>query len=81
MSKHLRRAFEMIAAARPASGCKPASDAEWRKLLRATEEFAYAMHRENGMPAKKARAIAHLMHSGELGMRLLQASFEEHDHV
>jgi hypothetical protein len=76
MSKHLRRALVLLEAARPASGYMPASDAEWQKLLRANEEFAYAMYREGGVPEKKARAIAHLMHSGEIGMYLLRTSYE-----
>ena len=76
MSKHLRRALALMEAARPASGYMPASDAEWQKLLRASEELAYAIYREGGVPEKEARAIAHLMHSGELGMRLLRASYE-----
>jgi hypothetical protein len=77
MSKHLRRALVLMEAARPASGYMPASDAEWQKLLRANEELAYAMFREGGVPEKEARAVAHLIHGGENGMRLLRASFAE----
>ena len=77
MSKYIRRALALMEAARPASGYMPASDAEWQKLLRANEELAYAMFREGGVPEKKARAVAHQIHSGENGMRLLRASFEE----
>jgi hypothetical protein len=77
MSKHLRRALVLMEAARPASGYMPASDAEWQKALRAAEEFAYAMYRESGVPAKKARALAQLIHSGETGMRLLRSAFKE----
>jgi hypothetical protein len=76
MSKHLRRALALMEAARPASGYMPASDAEWQKLLSASEELAYAMYREGGVPEKKARAVAHQMHSGAIGMYLLRTSYE-----
>lgn len=77
MSKYIRRAVAMMEAARPASGYRPESDAEWQKALRATEELTYAMYRESGVPAKKARALAQLIHSGETGMRLLRSAFKE----
>jgi hypothetical protein len=76
MNDYLRRAMEMMEAARPASGYRPESDEEWEKLLRATEEFSYALYREAGMPKPKARALAHLMHSGAAGMALLRAAYE-----
>lgn len=75
MSKYRRRALAMLEAARPTSGDRPESNAEWRKLLRATEELAYAMYREGGLPEKKARALAQLTCSGDFGMYLLQASY------
>ena len=74
--KYIRRALAMVEAARPASGYRPGSEAEWQKLLRATEELAYAMYRKGGVPAKRARAVARLMHSGEFGMYLLRTSYE-----
>jgi hypothetical protein len=76
MKNHLKRAVDMVEAACPASGYRPANDEEWQRALRATEEFAYALYREAGLPSKKARAIARLIHSGEAGMMLLRAAYE-----
>ena len=76
MKDYVRRAILMMEAARPASGYRPESDEEWQKLLRATEELSYALYREVGMPHKKARAVAHLLHSGAAGMTLLRAAYE-----
>ncbi|MGA0840399.1 MAG: hypothetical protein ACO3P1_10955 [Pseudomonadales bacterium] len=45
MSKHLRKAFDMFEAARPASGFRPETPEERGRLLRAQEEMGYAVYR------------------------------------
>ena len=75
MSARIRRAIAAMESARPASGYRPETEAEWQKLLSATEEFSYALYREGGMPEHQAREVARLMHSGTFGMFMLRAAF------
>ena len=80
MSKHLRKAFLMWEAARPASGFHPETPAEWDRLLRALEEWGYAMYRKAGMSGKEARALASQTHGGPVGRLLLNIAFSEDCH-
>jgi hypothetical protein len=80
MSNHLRKALEMLHAARPASGFHPETTEEWNRLLRAHEEMGYAMYREAGMPKDKARELARITHGGPAGRLLLMMQFEERQH-
>ncbi len=80
MSAHLRRAILMMEAARPASGYKPETSAEWDRLTRTHEELGYAMYREAGMSEREARDLAQQTHGGVAGRLLLSIAFGEDGH-
>ena len=80
MSKYLRKAVEMMEAARPASGFRPETPEEWHRLLRANEEMGYAMYRDGGMPERKARELARVTHGGPAGLLLLSIALAEDEH-
>ena len=80
MSVHLKKAFAMVEAARPASGFRPETQEEWTRLLAALEELGYAMYRDNGMSKKEARRLAQQIHNGPIGFSLLDIVFREDGH-
>ena len=77
MSNPYAKAFAMWDAARPASGFRPETAEEWRRVLRANEEMGYAMLRDSGVPDKEARDLARQIHGGLAGMLFLQIAFAE----
>lgn len=77
MSADFERAFAMWDAARPASGFRPETPEEWRRVLRANEEMGYAMFRESGVPDEEARGLARQIHGGPAGFLFLQMAFTE----
>jgi hypothetical protein len=80
MSAYRKKAFEMMRAARPASGFRPETPEEWTRLLAALEEVGYAMYRDNGLSSKEARRLAKQTHSGPIGLSLLEIGFSEDNH-
>jgi hypothetical protein len=79
----MHKAWKMLEAARPASGLRPETEAEWDVLLRAHEAFGYASFRFQGASEKAARALARAIHSGPAARVLLESAFQEgsHDHA
>ena len=75
MNKHFQKAFDAMAAAKPASGFRPESEAEWTALQKAQEEMGYAMFRSSGKSDVEARALAHALYGGAAGRLLLQIAF------
>ena len=69
--------MRMIERARPASGFRPQTEAEWQRLLAASVELGYANGRHQGVEDKKARAIAELIWGGRAGRLLLEMAFSE----
>lgn len=80
--KAIAEAIRAMKEAKPKFGFRPSTCQEWAKALAATEKMAYAMYLMDGLPEKKARELAHAMHSGAAGRLLLQMSFDaaEVDH-
>lgn len=76
MNKHVDKAILMMNAAKPSSGIRPQTEAEWIKLQRATEEMSYAMHRSMGMSDKAARDLASLL-GGGAGRMLLDLVYQD----
>ena len=81
MNKHFQKAFDAMAAAKPASGFRPESEAEWAALQKAQEEMGYAMFRGSGKSDVEARGLAHALYSGAAGQLLLRMAFsgDRHD--
>ena len=81
MKPHIRKAFDGLAAARPASGNRPESEAEWVKLQQAQQELGYAMLRELGYPHAEAHGLSHVIWGGVGGRMILELAFSEDDHA
>ena len=81
MNKHFQKAFNAMAAAKPVSGFRPESEAEWAALQKAQEEMGYAMFRSSGKSDVEARALADAIYGGAAGRLLLQIAFsgDRHD--
>jgi hypothetical protein len=79
MNKDLKKAVDMLNAAKPASGFRPETPQEWEVLQIANEEFGYAMFKENGMTNTQARQLAKLIYGGPAGRLLLEMAFRGSD--
>jgi|GEM_PF-3558587 len=75
MNYHGKKFIEIIEAARPASGFRPETEIEWRRLQRASIEAATHMYRAQGIPKAKARKISEFVNGGLAGRLLLEMSF------
>ncbi|PUE59348.1 hypothetical protein B9Z44_07065 [Limnohabitans curvus] len=67
----LTKAVEKLLAAKPASGLRPETDAEWLALQQANEVLAYEIFRSGGMPSADARVLAQALFGGSTGRELL----------
>lgn len=81
MNKDLKKAVDMLSAAKPASGVRPETPQEWEALQLATVEFGYAMFKENGMTNTQARHFAKLIYGGPAGRLLLEMAFKGSDYA
>ena len=77
MSDYLRKAFDMANAAKPASGLRPETTEEWKRLQAASEELGYAMLRQSGMSEAAARKLANEIYGGLAGWMMLDIAFRE----
>ncbi len=74
---HFLKAMQMLEDARPASGFRPETTAEWQKLLRALEEMGYASLRASGLSDAQARDLAHQTYGNPCSLLLLDLAFSE----
>jgi len=74
--KALAEAIRAMEAAKPRSGIRPETEQEWRRVIAAVEQLAYAMQLMAGQSPEKARAYAHIAHSGVAGRILLEMAFD-----
>lgn len=81
MNTRLDKAIAALEAARPASGSRPESQAEWLALLKAQEEMGYAMMRDQGKSDAESRAMARFIFGGAAGLMLLDMAFSEKPNV
>ena len=61
-------------AARPQSGYRPETEAEWIRLVAANEKMAIAMYMKLGNSKAKARELSRKTHGGEAGRLLLETA-------
>ena len=80
MDNFIKSAFEIVEAARPASGFRPETESEWNALQSALLELGFAMFHSNGMPTKKARELATTIYGGVAGRLLIDLAFKDHSH-
>ncbi len=78
---HFQKAMQMLEAAKPASGFRPETPAEWLKVLRAHEEMGYACLRQSGMQDAQARALAKKTFGSPAILMLLDIAFSEAAHA
>ena len=78
---HFRKAMQMLEAAKPASGFRPETTAEWLTLLRAFEEMGYAQLRAAGMNDAEARSLARQTYGNPKSLVLLDIAFSEAAHA
>ena len=81
MNRYTKRAIDMMMAARPASGFRPETEAEWEILQKAVSELACAVYRNAGLPEAQARQIAYLIYATPEGRHLLDIAFSESKHA
>ena len=77
MTNYKKKAFEVLEAARPASGFMPSTPEEWRTLQNASIEMGVAMFRDMGMSKFEARKLSNQIYGGAAGLLMLQLSFRE----
>ena len=77
MADYLKKAIDMVNAAKPASGFRPETTEEWVRLQAASEELGYAMLRQSGMSEAAARKLANEIYGGLAGWMLLDIAFRE----
>lgn len=75
----MRKAFEMMAAARPASGMAPTSEAEWARAHRAVQELVFAMIADSGVEPSRARALSRVCSELPIGRKLLEQAYSRID--
>lgn len=80
MTSYFKKAFDMLEAAKPASGFRPETPQEWRNLQKASEELGYAMFRRGGLDEYSARKLANQIYGSDLGLLLLDIAFREGRH-
>jgi hypothetical protein len=81
MNNHINKAFEMLEAARPASGFRPQTESEWAALQAACVELGFAMCLESGMSKHQARQVAQIIYGGQFGRHLLDLAYKDDDHA
>jgi len=75
MSPFTRKALRSLEAARPASGFRPETEPEWRKLQAANILVSEAMYRCLGASKSEAKRLAHLTMGGPAGRIFLEIVF------
>lgn len=77
MTAHAKKWRATLQKAIPASGFRPETAAEWKRLQLAQVKAAYLMFRANGIPRSEAKRVARLIHGGKAGRILLEIAFGE----
>jgi hypothetical protein len=77
MSTHEEKFVEIMSKAIPASGYRPQTEVEWRRLQSAMIDASYHMYRASGAPKAEAKRMARMIHGGTAGRKLLEATFTE----
>jgi hypothetical protein len=76
MSPLTLKALRRLDAAHPASGLRPQTEAQWRKLQVAHIALSQAMYRDLGASEAEAKRLAHLTMGGPAGRILIGFGFE-----
>lgn len=77
MNIHLKKAVQMVNAARPTSGFRPDTPEEWAAVQDAAHQFGYALMRESGLSHVQATDFAQKVYGGAAGRLLLDIALSE----
>ncbi len=77
MSPLTRKALRRLDTAHPASGLRPQTEVEWRKLQAAHIALSQAMYRDLGASKAEAKRLAHLTMGGPAGRILIGFGFDQ----
>ncbi len=77
MDYHAKKFIEILSKAIPASGYRPETEAEWRRLQRANVEGSYHLYRSISVPKAEAKRMARLIFGGAAGRLMLEIAFAE----
>jgi hypothetical protein len=77
MNTHLEKSVAILEKAIPASGYRPETEAEWKRLQRAMIRASYHLYRHMGFNKAEAWSTAKLMHGGSAGLFLLEIAFSD----
>lgn len=80
MNKHEIKAFQMMKDAKPASGFRPETEAEWVALQNAQVEMGYAALRNSGKSDREARAMAHAIYGGPAFRKIMDIMYSDKPH-
>lgn len=73
--RRFEEALRALGCARPSSGYRPTTEAEWQRLQAAMIPFAAAMFEMGGVNRSEALRVARAIHGGAAGRLLLEISF------
>ena len=77
MNENFLYAIELLNSAKPVSGFRPETEAEWEKLQHAHIELGFAIFKAAGASSSEARTLSELMNGGAAGRLLLEIAFSE----
>jgi hypothetical protein len=80
MDKNFRHTIEVFNSAKPVSGFRPQTEAEWEKLQQAHIELGFAIFKAAGASNSEARTLSELINGGAAGRLLLEIAFSEDNH-
>lgn len=77
MKDDLQQAIDNVESARPASGFRPETEAEWAVLQSAIMKLTIVMYRGMGLSEAEAERIGRQLYGGKLGRSILNAIYSE----
>ena len=80
MDKNYRQAIEAFNSAKPVSGFRPETEAEWEKLQQAHIQLGFAIFKAAGESNSEALTLSELINGGKAGRLLLEIAFGEDNH-
>lgn len=77
MSTHTEKYSAIMRKAIPASGYRPGTEAEWKRLQSSMRRAAVHFYQELGATKAQAQYLANLIYGGVAGRLLLEAAFSD----
>ncbi len=77
MSTHDEKFIAIMREAMLASGSRPETDAEWKRLQSIMRRASVHLYRANGASKVQAQHLANLIQGGAIGRLLLETAFND----